>query len=212
MAVTLTFATGKKLVIDAATSQHHERNAEITKHPVEQGADITDHIRPMPNGLNISGVISSIPLGAAGVAPTANRHKEAFDQLDLAISSRTLVKVQTGLKTYENMAIRHIAFPREAQTGTELYFTIELVEVLFATTKTSKVPKDALGAKPPGGHTPASSAAAKKTQQQATNRNVRGNVTTKPPTAKQTARAAAVGKSTQPKSALKSGLTALGFN
>lgn len=50
------------LRIDATVSQSHKRSATITQYPVEDGADITDHVHLEPRQLSVSGIISGDPL------------------------------------------------------------------------------------------------------------------------------------------------------
>lgn len=56
-------ATGALGVIrlDAVLSQSPEDPVAITEHPVEQGADVTDHARAEPTRLSIEGVVSTVP-------------------------------------------------------------------------------------------------------------------------------------------------------
>lgn len=50
------------LVLDACTSQTHQFDSDISQHPVEDGADITDHIRPQVDQLSFEAIISDTPL------------------------------------------------------------------------------------------------------------------------------------------------------
>jgi hypothetical protein len=47
---------------DAILDELHETVSEITEHPVEVGVDVTDHVRPLPDRLNLVGVISNQPI------------------------------------------------------------------------------------------------------------------------------------------------------
>lgn len=51
------------MVLDATLKEVFTATAEPTQHPIEKGADITDHVIVKPNGLSISGIISETPLG-----------------------------------------------------------------------------------------------------------------------------------------------------
>lgn len=51
------------LILDATLKENFTGTAEPTQHPVEKGADITDHVILKPSGLTISGIISETPLG-----------------------------------------------------------------------------------------------------------------------------------------------------
>lgn len=50
------------LVIDATISLDTSRSAEVTRNPVENGSEITDHVRLEPLTLSIEGFISDAPL------------------------------------------------------------------------------------------------------------------------------------------------------
>lgn len=47
---------------DAVISEGHEALAEATRHPVERGVDVSDHVRPQPRTLEIVGVTSDYPI------------------------------------------------------------------------------------------------------------------------------------------------------
>ena len=48
--------------LDASLSESHSMNATVTEYPVEEGADIADHIRRQPDTITISGIVSDTPL------------------------------------------------------------------------------------------------------------------------------------------------------
>ena len=48
--------------IDVSIRETHNGSAELTRHPVELGADITDHVRLMPDQLTMEGVITNQPI------------------------------------------------------------------------------------------------------------------------------------------------------
>jgi hypothetical protein len=50
------------LLVDATTSEVPTYESDITDHPVEDGTDVSDNIRPKPIMLDIEGVISSTPI------------------------------------------------------------------------------------------------------------------------------------------------------
>lgn len=54
------------MILDATLKENFTATAEPTQHPVENGADVTDHIVIRPNGLSLSGKITETPF--AGVA------------------------------------------------------------------------------------------------------------------------------------------------
>lgn len=64
MAAYIIPADGSRRIVtfDAIEAEQHESVAEITDHPVEVGANITDHIRPTPDRLSITAYTSNQPL------------------------------------------------------------------------------------------------------------------------------------------------------
>jgi|SRR6185503_3872212 len=50
------------IALDATTSERHASPATITDHPVESGANTSDHIRPEPETLSLQGVVSNTPI------------------------------------------------------------------------------------------------------------------------------------------------------
>lgn len=149
------------LVLDVSLTESHAAEVEVTEHPVETGANISDHARPKPETLVIEGLVSNTPLPAPG-DPTQNvslkdsrgqvigqattsskqdlsRAGEAYrDLLDLKNSSE-LLTVVTALRTYTNMKITNLTVPRDARTGQALRFSCTLKEVRLASSRTVTV-------------------------------------------------------------------------
>jgi hypothetical protein len=48
--------------IDVSVREGHELQAEITEHPVEAGANVADHIRPLPAAITIEGIVTNHPI------------------------------------------------------------------------------------------------------------------------------------------------------
>lgn len=43
--------------IDVVKSEENDNSGEVTSHPVEEGADVSDHVKQSPTKLKISGVL-----------------------------------------------------------------------------------------------------------------------------------------------------------
>jgi hypothetical protein len=145
MAVVITFKDGTTLALDASLRQNHEQRNEVTEHPIETGAEVSDNIRAKPRTFTLEGVVSATPVVNPGETPEANRHVAAYHKLESAAAGRQMIAVATGLKKYPTLAIEGLSVPREPGKGVDLYFTLTLKEVVFATTATATVPKNALG-------------------------------------------------------------------
>lgn len=148
-----TKATIGVVSLDASISETHTRNAEVTSHPVEDGADISDHIRLEPETLSIRGIVSDTPIVwlATFRSPspivdditTVNARVDlAYAELQRVMNEGELVSVVTSLRAYENMAITGMSVRRDASTGNVLDVDLDLREVILAGTQTVEAPPE----------------------------------------------------------------------
>src|SRR5271166_4905146 len=136
------------ITLDASIKEMHHSEVDSTDSPVEEGVDITDHLRAKPDMVTITGMVTNFPL----VAPAANRlggttqfpsqtgqgiqvpsnvtaawspgrAETAYIDLLALKAAATLVTVVTGLRVYQNMALKSLDVPREAKIGEALEFT-----------------------------------------------------------------------------------------
>lgn len=54
--------TGSVILVDVTLSDTTKYEAEPTEHPVEKGADVTDHILVKPRQITITGIVSDAPI------------------------------------------------------------------------------------------------------------------------------------------------------
>lgn len=150
--VTLTWEDDENQVItfDATISEIHSASAEVTSHPVEKGIDITDHIRRMPDELNITGIVTDTPLvvttqdqEASPASTGGDRNQRAISAYEFLIQSKDegrLINVFTKLRDYRNMAMVSINVVRDANESRIIRATIELREILIAVTEQVEAP------------------------------------------------------------------------
>lgn len=147
--------------LDAAISTQHTRNATATKHPVEKGAKITDHIRAEPEQLVIEGLVSNTPVGrtaqlravsfvgnefqtttaAPSVFGTPGYAEEAFKKLDEIVGKGVLVTIATQYMTYTDMALTSFVAPRDGTTGDALRFTATFEKIVIVSNKLTTIRK-----------------------------------------------------------------------
>lgn len=152
MALTLVIRNTKTtidtLVLDASLSEKHGAEVEVTEHPVEEGADISDHRRVKPRQITIEGIVSNTPVpdaSAPAVPVTAfgvtwlsrstgdgTRASDALDKLEKLVESDVLIDIVTSLTAYENMTLVNVDIPRDASSGQALKFTATFREIRFA--------------------------------------------------------------------------------
>ncbi len=133
------------LTLDASLNETHAQDAEATDHPVEQGANITDHIRPKPRMVTIEGMMTNTPLLTARLAngsffPDQPGAAEAAHQFfDQRLNAGQLHIIRTKLDTYENMMLVSKNEPRNAQIGDSLQFTLIFKQIRIVQNKTVTV-------------------------------------------------------------------------
>lgn len=119
--------------LDAAITQEHRFSANATQHPVESGADVTDHVIDMPDQLTINGVFSNTPiLFLASLQGSPKRAEEAFEKLDALKKTGKTVDVFTTIKVYRNMIITSLTARRSASIGNAINVDIGLLEIRTA--------------------------------------------------------------------------------
>jgi len=135
----ITEGDGTVFTFDAGFSESPTDEAEVTRHPVEDGADITDHVQDLPARLSLVVGLTNSPLPEQG--PMAkNRDLDLYLEL-LDVKRRgELLQVVTGLRVYDNMVLTRVAPTRTARSGQALEINIDFEEVKLTTTETVDIP------------------------------------------------------------------------
>jgi hypothetical protein len=122
-------------LIDATVSETHEFSSEVTEHPVENGADVTDNVRARPIRITMDCVVSDTPIGfvrdvrGENALPSDDAYALLIDLRD----SREPVDIETSLRTFENMVLESLSIPRSPQNGDALRFTASFVQIQLVT-------------------------------------------------------------------------------
>src|SRR3954471_11352199 len=133
--------------------ERHQDDLEVVDHPVEQGAQISDHAfkrppevviecawsdSPKPSG-GIGGIIDSIA-GVGGVQSlitgnSVNQVRDVYDKLRALQSSAELIEVVTGKRTYTNMIVKSLTVETDKDTEPVLRVTVVLRQMLIASVR-----------------------------------------------------------------------------
>jgi hypothetical protein len=135
----MTAAGGVILTLDASIMQTHTRTAAITEHPVEDGADITDHIRLEPIVVTINGVVTATLLGQQG---DATREIDAWAVLEQVIEERQPVTLITTLRTYESMVVRSLSTERNVGLAHAIAPVLEFRQVRIVKALMTRLPPE----------------------------------------------------------------------
>lgn len=134
---------------DASISERYSRRKEITRHPVEAGADVSDHSRLLPTEITIHGWVTDDPiiilrsLNAEPSVPGGNpdsRSADAWKELNRILDEESEVKLISGLDDFPDMLLKSIDVIKEKDTGRILDATISLQQITIATTQVISVP------------------------------------------------------------------------
>lgn len=133
--------------VDASMRESHEARSEVTKYPIEEGADQTDHVRLLPLSFSMDGVISDSPIGYVGINAVtgmvettmslfgnSSRSKDAYEALMELRDTREPFDVVTGLRVYSNMILEDFVVNRTARTGQAMHFRARLIQIEVART------------------------------------------------------------------------------
>lgn len=164
--------SGKTLMagikIDVLENESLTLDGKVTRYPVEDGTEITDHIFVNSAKLDISGRISHIDGFSIGGSRVA-RLNEILDQFKLARDKRQTFEVLTGLRKYEEMAFESLKFERhnDQDGGNWLHISASMIEIRKVKLQTAEVPageaptrnRTGRTATPSGRNTPSAQAA-----------------------------------------------------
>lgn len=132
----------------------HDDEVEITQHPVEQGASITDHAYARPAMLTVHFGFSNSSLGSLINSATQvydavtgnestgtfNYAQDMYQQLLSIKNNLILLDIVTGKRKYTNMLIKSLRVSTDQKTEHALMVTAQFQQLLIATVTASLVP------------------------------------------------------------------------
>lgn len=125
------------IAMDVTVEETHTDELEITEHPVQQGASVTDHAYKLPAKVSITAGASDCGGGDGG----DRRSVEAYESLLKLQDEREPFDLVTGKRTYKNMLIKSLTTTTDQKTERVLLVTAELQEVILASVETVAVPR-----------------------------------------------------------------------
>ncbi len=147
MAVSALLGAASKLVIgtvavDGVVNETHSSTAQVTEHPVESGAKMTDHYRKNPDELSITAIVSRTPIavgfpGQSAINSVTNLINgsdpvfAAWETLHRYMVDATRIDVVTGKKFYQDMMILSLDDPREVNDWMRFNITLREIQTAF---------------------------------------------------------------------------------
>ena len=148
------FSTGTSIgTIDIPISveERYESAIQTTQHPIEAGADITDHAYVLPNRVTLkcvfgnSGIAALISaaqnlLSSGSIATAGDNATNVYMSLIALMESRTPVTVTTIKRQFPSMLVRSVMVDVDKDTSSSVYATIELIEIFQVSTASTSYP------------------------------------------------------------------------
>jgi hypothetical protein len=130
---------------DLAKSERLTYEADVTEHPVEKGADVTDHIRAKLAAIEVEVVCSDTPVGRIALVRqldgdgSATPSRDALEKLRAMHFARQPVKYIGSFGVFDTMAIESIETTKDAASQHALIATISLREIRIVETERTKI-------------------------------------------------------------------------
>lgn len=124
-----------QIVADITISEEHADELTITRHPVEQGATISDHAIKEPATVSVRCAWSDATPGNGDGFVI-----QMYAQLLALQVARELLTVQTGKRQYQNMLIKAVRLTTDEKTETALFVTLDLQEIIIVSVTTTSIP------------------------------------------------------------------------
>lgn len=137
-----------KIKAQVTIRESHREETQITDHPVEQGAMITDHAFELPSEVILECAWSNSPskanpvdgtIAAAKDLVTGNTRdqvRSVYEDLLKLKAARDPVDVYTGKKLYRNMLVKSLAMSNDDANENALFVTVTMRQVLLVSTRT----------------------------------------------------------------------------
>lgn len=154
------------LVLDATLSERHQFTNQVTDFPVEDGSNISDHIRRAPEEITIEGFITESPvdfffnLFSTVFSKSPSRITAAYEELMKiggyeypnqpssileTSNSPQLVEIVTSLRTYSDMALTSLNINRTPQQGYSISFMITFKRIRKVRSESTLIDASQLG-------------------------------------------------------------------
>jgi hypothetical protein len=146
---------GPNLELDCVLREVHGMQSEVTRLPVEEGADISDNWVNEPEELIVEGVITNSPVRILGTFFTkqtrgtvqnqkvtgvgVNLVQLAFEELQRIHQAKKLITITTRLKTYTDMAMVSAPVPRLPEHGDGIQFSATFRKIRKVSIKTTDI-------------------------------------------------------------------------
>ena len=134
------------ITMDAVLSESHNTQLQISSHPVELGAEISDHAFLKPDELYLTGEVTDTPLNLAAFGEILNninnlfgsstnenetRSTQAYQAFRAMQRTRQFIDIQTGLHLYQDCLIETLGVTQDADSSRSVTLVMKLRQVII---------------------------------------------------------------------------------
>jgi hypothetical protein len=128
------------LAFDGTATDTYDVEATATEHPIETGADITDHVRPMPARITLDVIMTKTPHPDVADADDEHRAETARATVRRLISEGVEVEVTTDVGAWASMLLLTCSESRTADSGAGFRAQITAREIRRVAVQTITAP------------------------------------------------------------------------
>lgn len=134
-------ADGDAIIPDVVISEMHSDQVTVTNHPVDTGADLSDHaiIQPTTVTCTFAWSDSSRAINSAldgSILQGLETTKDVYEKLLSLMRARQPLRLSTGKRAYENMIITALKTTSSVETESAAIIEITFQEVFMARAQT----------------------------------------------------------------------------
>ena len=134
-------AGGDAIIPDVVISEMHSDQVTVTNHPVDTGADLSDHaiIQPTTVTCTFAWSDSSRAINSAldgSILQGLDTTKDVYEKLLALMRARQPLRLSTGKRAYENVIITALKTTSSVETESSAIIEITFQEVFMAQAQT----------------------------------------------------------------------------
>lgn len=134
-------AGGDAIIPDVVISEMHSDQVTVTNHPVDTGADLSDHaiIQPTTVTCTFAWSDSSRAINSAldgSILQGLETTKDVYEKLLALMRARQPLRLSTGKRAYENVIITALKTTSSVETESSAIIEITFQEVFMAQAQT----------------------------------------------------------------------------
>jgi hypothetical protein len=115
--------------LDCTENETYTHDSDVTNHPIEEGANVSDHYRPLADRIVIEGLVSNHSIAKTGVNLDFTRSEDVYAILRDWRKQALRLSLTTGLDEFDDLVLKSFTVTRDKFTGESLPVRLEFLEI-----------------------------------------------------------------------------------